>query len=715
MVMQLILKVMKRVLCISALLLSVSSLGAGVFHGTEVPLEPAPEHKRATKLINQYISNYHYKKTLFDNSLSAAILDQYLEELDPNKIYFLQDDINAFSVYRHHLDDAIADANLEPAFAIFKVFRTRLDERVEMAKRLLNQDINFEINEDYVLDRSDLPWAANHAELDEIWRKRIKNDVLSLLLTGQSMDKIRETLTKRYESLARYTHQFNANDVYQLFINAYTTSVEPHTSYFSPRASEDFRIRMSLSLEGIGAVLRNENEYTVVQQVVPGGPADKSGQLHPEDRITSIGEGLTAPLTDVVGWRLENVVDLIRGPKGTQLRLQVLPKGTSPGGPSELITLTRDTIQLEEQAAKKSIIETSSEKGKTRIGVIELPAFYMDFASRARGEPSYRSTTRDVRRLISELKQEGVDGIVMDLRGNGGGSLSEATELTGLFIEIGPVVQVKDASGRVDVEQDTDLGAAHSGPLAVLVDRQSASASEIFAGAIQDYHRGIIVGEPTFGKGTVQNLVDLDSIDGEEKGKLGQLKATIAQFFRVSGSSTQHRGVIPDILFPKELYSSDQGEKELKNALPWTEIRPTHFVPVALPLQVIAETRLLHERRITKDPVFKLLLAEAQTLREIEQKNRVSLLEKQRRAEWDASDQLRRERKKKFQDILQHQPYSYVDPAVDAAGNSPENKDIEPSDILLYETVNILRDFISIARRGTGTIEAKTPSGIAGR
>jgi carboxyl-terminal processing protease len=701
---------MKRALFISLLLL-FSPLVATAPQLTEATLAATPEHKRATELISQYLSNYHYKKTLLDNSLSTAILDQYLEELDPNKSFFLQADINAFSIYRQRLDDAILDAELEPAFAIFNVFKTRLDERIELAKRLLGQNTDFDVDENYVLDRSKLPWAANTAELDEIWRKRVKNDVLSLRLTGQPMDKIRETLIKRYEGLARHTHQFSADDVYQLFINAYTTSVEPHTAYFSPRASEDFRIRMSLSLEGIGAVLRNENEYTVVQQVVPGGPADKSGQLHSEDRITSIGEGPSGTMTDVVGWRLENVVGLIRGPKGSRVRLQVLPKGTLPGGATATITLTRDTIQLEEQAAKKSMIEFPSDKGKTRIGVIELPAFYMDFASRARGDPNYRSTTRDVRRLVSELKQEGVSGIIMDLRGNGGGSLSEATDLTGLFIETGPIVQVKDASGRIDVERDPDPNIAYSGPLAVLVDRQSASASEIYAGAIQDYHRGIIVGEPTYGKGTVQNLVDLDSVDDEDNGKLGQLKATIAQFFRVSGSSTQHRGVIPDIPFPNELHSINQGESEMKNALPWAEIKPANFVPAKISTQAILETRSRHEHRIKGDPVFKLLLAEAQSLREIEQSNRVSLLEKQRRAEWDAADQLRRERERRSQVIRQHQTPS----GADATQNPSSNKDLQPGDVLLNEAANILRDFITLTQRAPGTLEAKKPSEIAGR
>src|SRR5919106_521991 len=425
-------------LLIILLITALPSLQAAVPAVKDKGLVPTSLQKRATEIITSFISNYHYKRTELDDNLSAAVLDKYLEAFDSNRSYFLLEDIQAFSVYRHRLDDALKETDLRPAFEIFKVFRKRIDERVSFANDLLvKHNHNFDIDEDLIINRNKLPWAANRGALDEIWRKRIKNDILSLRLAGQPQDQILTTLTKRYDTLARHTHQLNSDDIYQFFINAYTTSVEPHTTYFSPRISEDFKIRMSLSLEGIGAVLEADSEYTTVRQIIPGGPAARSGKLHSEDRIVGVAEGEKSEMVNVVGWRLDDVVDLIRGPKGTRVRLQVLPKGTASEGSSETLTLTRDTIKLEEQAAKKSVIEVPAGTRKSRIGVITLPSFYMDFAARARGDLNYRSTTRDVQRLLTELTREGVEGIVIDLRGNGGGSLAESTELTGLFIEKG--------------------------------------------------------------------------------------------------------------------------------------------------------------------------------------------------------------------------------------------------------------------------------------
>lgn len=662
------------------------------------------------------MSNYHYKKTRLDDALSAEILDRYLESLDPNRSYFLQEDIAAFSKYRDALDNELRDAKLHAAFDIFTVFLKRFDDRVDYAKGLLEREFNFEVNEDYVIDRSKAPWTKNHAELDETWRKRVKNDVLALHVSeqsrGQTLAQLAATVKKRYEALARYTHQLNADDVYQFFINAYTTSVEPHTAYFSPRTSEDFRIRMSLSLEGIGAVLQADNEYAMIQKIIPGSPADKSRMLHPEDRITGIGDGPEGAFTNVVGWRLENVVDLIRGPKGTAVRLQILPKETGHEGSTRSVTLTRDTIKLEDQAARKSVIEVPADGTKSKIGIIKLPAFYMDFAARARGESDYRSTTRDVRQLISELTRDGVDGIIMDLRGNGGGSLAEATELAGLFIASGPIVQVKDASGHIEIKEDSDPSVTYSGALVVLVDGQSASASEIFAGAIQDYRRGVIVGQPTFGKGTVQDLIDLDRIDNREGGRLGQLKETVAQFFRVSGGSTQHRGVVPDIAFHTALYSADKGERGLAHALPWDQVKPAKFVPVGASAQALVDTRWRHERRIQASPLFHLILTQAETERKTEEKNRVSLVEKDRRAERDAAEKRQRERDEQFRRALGLSTLS-------ADGAGQEKKERDPGDAMLYETANILHDLIDLSRPNATTRQAngsrpETP-GLAGR
>lgn len=674
------------------LLIALSPLPAAAPDDKAEELAPNLLHKRVTQLITYFVSNYHYKKTKLDDALSAAVLDRYLETLDPNRSYFLLDDIRAFSVYRNRLDEALEAANLKPAYEIFKVFRGRVDERVNFAKGLLvKPNFNFEVDEDLVIDRSKLPWAENRAALDEIWRKRVKNDILSLRLAGQGQDQIVSMLSKRYETLARHTHQLNSDDIYQFFINAYTTSVEPHTAYFSPRTSEDFKIRMSLSLEGIGAVLEAENEYTTVRQIIPGGPAARSGKLHPEDRIVGVAEDVKSEMVNVVGWRLDDVVDLIRGPKGTRVRLQILPKGTPTEASPEILMLVRDTIKLEEQAAKKSVIEFPAGAKKSHIGVIILPSFYMDFAARARGDLNYRSTTRDVQRLLSELSQEGVEGVIIDLRGNGGGSLAESTELSGLFIKKGPIVQVRDSTGRIEVNEDSDPKIAYSGPLAVLVDRHSASASEIFAGAIQDYRRGIIVGEPTYGKGTVQNLIDLDRYGDRGDGTLGQLKATVAQFFRISGSSTQHRGIVPDIVFPTALYSTEQGERAQGNALPWAEIRPVNFIPVQTSTSALTEVRLRHEHRIKGDPAFQLWLAEAQAYRDAQNKNRISLRETVRREERDKADKLRREPK--------NQPQSdrVLDPPT--VKDDSKDKNSVQDDVLLYETAHILRDLVDLTQQ----------------
>ncbi|MGH6634715.1 MAG: S41 family peptidase, partial [Gammaproteobacteria bacterium] len=440
----------------------------GVFCQTpafgKADLEPSSAQIRATELVLELMEEHHYKRISLDDTLSSKILDSYLVTLDPNKSYLVASDVARFEQWRQRLDDSLKQGDLLPAFSMFNAFRRRVQERVRFAIQLLDGSFDFSVDEDYELDRSKQPWAENAAALDEIWRKRVKNDVLSLKLAGKIEADIKRTLRQRYEDLARRTGQLNAEDIHQFFINAYTASVEPHTSYLSPRASENFLISMSLSLEGIGAVLQSENEFTLVRKVVPGGPADQSKQLRPEDRIVGVGQGVEDPIVNVVGWRLDDVVDLIRGPKGTIVRLEVLPKTSGLEGSTKLITLTRKRIALEEQAAKSHLLEIPKEK--TRIGIVRVPTFYVDFAARSGGERDYRSTTRDVRGLIEKLMAQGVEGIVIDLRGNGGGSLAEATSLTGLFIEGGPVVQVKDAKGRIEVNTDPVPGIPYTGPLA---------------------------------------------------------------------------------------------------------------------------------------------------------------------------------------------------------------------------------------------------------
>lgn len=649
-------------------------------------LRPTASQLLETELITGFLTEYHYKKPTLDDALSRKTLTRYIESIDPGRSYFLQSDIDKLSAYETRLDDYLRASNPEPAFVIFRVFRQRLYERVEHAKRLLERDFDFTVDESYVFDRGDSPWVASREQLDEIWRKRIKNDVLSLRLAGQEGDKLTDTLRGRYERLGRQTDQYRTEDVYQLFINAFTQSIEPHTAYLLPRASEDFEIRMSLSLEGIGAVLQSENEHTVIREIVTGGPADTSDQLRVEDRITGVGQGEDGAIIDVVGWRLDDVVDQIRGPKGTTVRLQVLPKGAGIEAPAKVITMTRNEIKLEDQAAQKAVIEVPTSDGQVRIGVIEVPAFYLDYEAYARKVPDYRSTTRDVRRLLRELQQEKVEGIVVDLRGNGGGSLTEATQLTGLFIESGPIVQVKDTTERVEVLRDPDPDIAYSGPLAVLVDGLSASASEIFAGAIQDYHRGVVIGEPTFGKGTVQQMVDLNNgIDDESDATLGQITMTVAQFYRVSGASTQHRGVVPDIRFPTVIDNHEQGERALDNALPWDEIEAAAYSPRATHASEVNDVRERHVQRMQQNPAFKYLMQEIRASEMAQNERSVSLLESKRRNEMESMEQASDNRQTVYRKAS----------GLPVRTNEKRDGGFDPSQVLLKEAAHILYDLIN--------------------
>jgi carboxyl-terminal processing protease len=666
----------------------------------EIPLEqlqPTMEQRQSALIINNVVSRYHYKRSVLDNKMSAAILERYLESLDVNKRYFTQQDIDLFTKkYRNKLDDSLRGADLKPAFEIFKAYRMRLEERLAYALRQLENNYNFDLDENYRFDREDAPWAANVQELNEIWRKRIKNDILGLMLTGKEIKEIKKTLRKRYESTLHRTKQLASNDVFQIFINAYTQTIEPHTAYMLPRLAENFDITMRLSLEGIGAVLTTEDEYTVVIKTVPGGPAGMSGMVNPGDRIVGVGQGKWGEIADVVGWRLQDVVDKIRGPKGSVVRLQILPEESGSGGAAKTIELVRNKIKLEDQAAKKSIIEKPDGKAPIRIGVIEIPAFYRDFEGASLGKKDFRSTTRDVRKILNELKKENVDGVVIDLRQNGGGSLTEATELTGLFIPSGPVVQVKDSTGSLEIERDLDPEQVYAGPLAVLVDGSSASASEIFAGAIQDYGRGIIIGEPTFGKGTVQTLIDLDRFVRNGDKKLGRLRLTMAQFFRVNGGSTQFRGVVPDIIYPTVSDSDDEGERSLDNALPWAKIASLRHARNQLgPFDIY---RARHEKRIESDVGFNYLIQERDAISEIRNEKFVSLHQEKRKKRWSERKQAKKERKTRyFQSVG-------LTPADDGEGdilntkrrNAVESDQKVIKKIGVTEAARILSDYITI-------------------
>jgi carboxyl-terminal processing protease len=668
-------------------------------------LQPREAQARVAETIVHIIDTHHYKSRPLDDLLSAVILDNYLDSLDPNRSFFTREDIAGFEHFRHTLDDALRAPDLSAPFQIFLRFRERVEQRIALAKVLLQAGFDFEVDENYQFDRRKAPWPASEAEVRELWRKRVKNDALSLKLTGKEDAEILETLGKRYDRIRTSTLQINASDVFQTFMNAYTTAIEPHTAYFSPRTSANFDISMRLSLEGIGAVLGGDNDYTQVQRVIPGGPADLSGQLHPEDRIVGVGQDESGELVDVIGWRLDDVVDLIRGPKGSVVRLDVLPSGTGSEGPTRVLKLTRDEIKLEEQAARSKIMELPD---AGRVGVIVVPTFYSDFAAQARGDRDYKSTTRDVRRLISEMKDENLDGLVVDLRGNGGGSLSEALELTGLFIESGPIVQTRDASGRIDVNRDPDPGIAYGGPLAVLVDRDSASASEIFAGAIQDYHRGIIIGEPTFGKGTVQNIVDLNRYVGDGS-DYGRLKTTIAQFYRISGGSNQHKGVIPDIVFPTAETAKDYGERSLDHALPWDQVQPARFVPASAPIDSFAEVRRRHVERLKQDRLFQLLLEEVRFDYAAADRKSVSLNLDKRKLERESLLGERRRLRNEMR-RLQGLPPLPEEQETDEDDTRPAvaetDAEAEETDVLLTESARILADLVFPGRRTAANVPA---------
>ena len=512
------------------------------------PLQIQPKHPAISTNVAKLIEELHYSLPRLDNSVSSAILDKYLDTLDSNRMYFTAADIASFNRLRYELDDRTRTGDLQPIFDIFNLFRKRAGERVEHAVALLATEPDYTLQETFQWDRSELPWPVSEADLNEVWRKSVKSDALRLMLTDQTWVKASETLKERYERSYKRITQLTAEDVFEIYMNAVAHNMDPHSSYLSPRQSEEYRIQMSLSYDGIGASLQLEGDYVEVTNIIPGGPAQIDGQLKPEDRITAVGEE-GSELVDVIGWRLDDVVQKIRGPGGTRVRLQVLPAGATPGSSEKTIELIRDKIKLDEQRAKKDLLEIPFNGRNYRIGVINVPSFYQDFAARSSGADDYTSTSRDVTKLIEEFKADGgIDGLVMDLRANGGGHLSEATELSGLFIERGPIVQLRETRGTIQELPDPSPTAVYGGPLGVLVDRYSASASEIFAAAIQDYDRGVIIGQQTFGKGSVQNLFPLDRLmRGTDN---GQLTLTIGKYYRVTGESTQHRGVIPDIELP---------------------------------------------------------------------------------------------------------------------------------------------------------------------
>jgi len=685
------------IITIGLLLSFTISIATAKTDSTLETLKPLDEHGRTTAEVVNRLAQQHYQRTQIrlDNNLSSIVYNRYIKDLDGSRSYFLQSDIDSFEKYRYRLDDAFRARKVDPAFVIFNRYQQRVTERLQYLLSTIKQGVgklNFASNETIYIDRENHAWPQSKEELDKLWHKRLTNSALNLKLSGKEDDKITELLTKRYSSQLKRIQQNNSEDAYRVYMNALTLSYDPHTQYFSPRGTENFNIRMRLSLQGIGAMLQSDDDYTKVTRLIPAGPADKAGELKANDRITGVGQGEKGEIVDVVGWRLDDVVDLIRGKKGTVVRLSVLKANAVDTSKTRTISITRDKVNLDEQDASKKIIELENYGKKYRLGVIDIPKFYIDFEAANRGDPDYKSTTRDVNKLLKELKSEKVDGVIIDLRDNGGGSLHEVNTLIGLFIESGPTVQVKDITGRVYISTDKDNKTAYNGPLAVLVNRISASASEIFAGAIQDYHRGIIIGTQTYGKGTVQAMLPLSS---------GQITLTQQKFYRITGGSTQNRGVIPDIALPSLYNVSEVGESSLEAALPWDKIKAAPFDTFSDFSSQIPKLNALHNKRVSKDPDFIHLTATNNLIEERRQQKEISLNINKRRQEKKDLESIQIKLENDRRKALGLELIS----SLEEIGNviKDDEEEVEPEDKkedgptpLLTETGNILVDFLNL-------------------
>ena len=652
-------------------------------------LRPDKIFPEEDQLIQSIISRYHYKKFTLNDSLGSVIFDRFLKDLDYNRSYFLVSDIISFDKYRHKVDNLIEDGNLNPFYDIYNTFRKRLNERIQFSDSLLKNEFDFTGDDNFEWKRDKSPWFKNTDELNDYWIKKVKNDALNLKLSGKDWKSISETLTKRYDNIRKNINQNKSEDVFQLIMNSYTESIDPHSNYMSPITSDNFKIDMARSLEGIGAQLQWEDDYTKIAEVIPGGPAYKSNLLHKGDKIVSVAQGeKEGEFVDVIGWRLTEVVQLIRGPKGTTVRLQVIPANSSANTKPKEIKLVRDKITLEEQSAKKDVIEIKNDKRSYKIGVISIPAFYADFEAQQKGVKDYKSTTRDVKKLLIELEKEKVEGVVIDLRNNGGGALEEAIELTGLFIKNGPVVQVRNANENIKEEKDNDPSIAYSGPLAVMVNRFSASASEIFSAAIQDYGRGLIIGDQTYGKGTVQTIIDLNKILSDPSGKLGQVKITIAKYYRITGGSTQLKGVVPDVKLPDILDSHEYGENTEPSAMPWDQIKSSNFTPAGNLKKYIPDLIKLHDERVESDPEFAYLEEDIKEYKEANDKKYVSLNEEVRKKEKDEQEE------KKFQRENERRQIKGL--KLLKKGEIPAEVDATKNDPILNESAHILGDLIKL-------------------
>src|SRR5271156_2072288 len=654
-------------------------------------LEPTEQENYVARRVSDIIAHEHYRRAPLDDHLSSLILDRYLDAVDGGRSYFYASDIAEFEKYRYALDDAIKAGDVEPAFVIFRRFQQRSRERLNYAIELLQKKPDFDVEESFNFDREKEPWPANAAEMNELWRKRVKNDALSLIITGKQWPEVADMLRKRYEHVAKRMDQSKPEDVFEAFMNAFVLSLDPHSNYFSARNSEEYNIQMSLTYEGIGASLQLTDDYVTVIDVIAGGPAAISGKLSANDRITAVGEGKTGELADVIGWRLDDVVQKIRGPGGSLVRLQLLPAGAAPGSVQKVVEFTRNRVSLENQAAHKAMRTVVRNGHEVKVGIITVPSFYQDYDASRAGAKDYRSTTRDVQRLIGELRKDGADVLIMDLRANGGGYLPEAESLTGLFIDRGPVVQLRDTSGHIEIDDDPNPAIFYSGPLIVLVDRFSASASEIFAGAIQDYGRGLIVGQQTYGKGTVQNAHPLNYTIFGRKPELGQLNVTIGKYYRITGESTQDRGVTPDITIPSLIDASEVGESTRDRALPWDHIEPAAFKVEGDLKPVAATLTKLHEERTAGSADFRYLRADISALDAMRSQKTLSLNLKTREAERKRLESERLERENTWRAAHDVKPVKSLE----------EIKDDAAAGILLDEATQIAADMAAATAHHT--------------
>ncbi len=655
------------------------------------PVSAENRHVWSAATTVKVVNKYHYRNRPLDNEFSEIILNKYLELLDPQKFYFLLSDVKSYESYRFYIDDFLRNGNLDAPYAIFQDFQERVRDRMQYAKSMLEFPYDFQLKEDFLLDRATANWAVNKLASDDLWKKIVKHDMLNLKLEDTDSDSTVETLRNRYDRIYQSVSRTSSDDVFETFLNAYLRTIEPHSEYFSPHNSENLKINIMQQIEGIGAMLRSENEHTVIVSVVPGGPAARSEKIHEGDKIVGVGNNDQGEIVDVVGWRVSDVVDRIRGPKGTKVYLKILRKDALPGEIPFVLELVRDNVKLEDQIAKKSTVEIPTDDQILRLGVVSLPNFYSNLGLDGRkSNAEERSASSDVKRILTDLNQQRVDGIVIDLRGNGGGALSEAVKLTGMFIKSGPVVQIQKSDQNKEVAYDTDTEVVYSGPLVVLIDRNSASASEIFAGAIKDYQRGILIGETTYGKGVIQTLWPLDRWINFKN--TGNLKITTAQYYRINGASTQHVGVIPHIVYPTNKFLGDFGERSFDNSLPADYIDSTEFTPWNRANYVTSNLDSIQEMSKTRtkfNPVFNYLVEAEEFRRSLDEKDTVSLNENTRRDELNKTNKIRLSKINELRNELGLFPVDELN--VDAF---PEEL---AGDAYLNEALYVLADLVSLS------------------